>query len=80
MSIKRIKSTAIHVSSYVTADIPSPLLPCSLVRFFFAGIAILGRFLAQPDSPGFTVFSFSRRGGQERKKERKRDKERKKIP
>ena len=24
-----------HVSSYVTADIPSPLLPCSLVRFFF---------------------------------------------
>ena len=34
--------------------------------------------LAQPDSPGFTGFSFSCRGGQERKKER--EKERKKIP
>ena len=56
-------------------DIPSALLPCSLVRFFFAGIAILGCFLAQPDSPGFTGFSFSRRGGQERKKEREREKE-----
>ena len=44
--------------------------------FFFAGIAILGRFLAQTDSPGFTGFSFSRRGGQERE----REKERKKIP
>ena len=55
-----------HVSSYVTADIPSPLLPCSLVRFFFAGIAILGCFLAQPFSPGFTGVSFSRRGGLKR--------------
>ena len=36
--------------------------PCCLVAwsdFFFAGIAILGRFLAQPDSPRFTGFSFS---------------------
>ena len=47
--------------------------PCCLVAwsdYFFTGIAILGRFLAQPDSPGFTGFSLSRRGGQERKKER----------
>ena len=47
--------------------------PCSLValllgQIFFAGIAILGSFLAQPDSAGFTGFSFSRRGGQEIKK------------
>ena len=34
---------------------------CCLVAWldFFAGIAILGRFLAHPDSPGFTGFSFS---------------------
>ena len=51
--------------------------PCCLVAWsdFFAGIAILGRFLAQPDGPGFTGFSFSRRGGQERKKERERERE-----
>ena len=66
------------LSCYVTADIPSALLPCCLVAwsdFFFAGIAILGRFLAQPDSPGFTGFSFSGWGGQERKKERERERE-----
>ena len=43
--------------------------PCSLVAwsdFLFAGIAILGRSVAQPGSPGFTGFSFSCRGGQER--------------
>ena len=54
--------------------------PCSLVallpgQIFFAGIAILGRFLAQPDSPDFTGFSFSRRGGQEKEKERERERE-----
>ena len=54
--------------------------PCSLVallpgRIFFAGIAILGRFLAQHDNQGFTGFSFSRRGGQEREKERERERE-----
>ena len=49
------------------------LLPCSLVRFFFAGIAILGRFLAQPDSPGFAGFSFSRSGGQEGEREREKE-------
>ena len=50
--------------------------PCSLVAWsdiFFAGIAILGCFLAQPDSPGFMGFSFSWRGGQERKKEREKE-------
>ena len=36
--------------------------------------------MAQPDSQGLTGFSFSRRGGQERKKERERkEKKRKKI-
>ena len=43
------------ISSYATALIPSPSLPCSLVRFFFAGISILGRFFAQSKSPGFSL-------------------------
>ena len=36
--------------------------PCRLVArsdYFFAGIPILGRFLGQPVSLGFTGFSFS---------------------
>ena len=45
--------------------------PCCLVAWsdFFLLEFPLGRFLAQPVSPGFTGFSFSRRGGKERKKE-----------
>ena len=50
------------------------LLPGQMF-FCFAGIVISGYFLAQPDSPGFTGFSFSRRGGQERMKERERKRE-----
>ena len=58
-----ILSSDHNVYIYITAAMLLQIFrrPCCLVAWsdFFAGIAILGRFLAQPDSPGFTGFSFS---------------------